>query len=240
MRRSRRRPEHHENPERWLVSYADFITLLFAFFTTLYAISVVDVEKAERLVESLNESFNEGQLAGELAVTPPTDELPGNGSAPSESTRLELLGDRVRELNQEAGMKNGLSVRQTEEGLVITLADTLFFSGGGAAIPEQARPELARIAELLQSVPNHVRVEGHTDDRPIGSAQFPSNWHLSAVRAVEIVRGFVEAGVPSYRLSASGFASERPLVSNDTAEGRAINRRVDIVVLRARLSDGDI
>jgi len=238
MRKRRRLPEPHDNAERWLVSYADFITLLFAFFTTLYAISVVDAEKAENLVDSIRESFNEKR--GDLLVV---DErllaIPGSGSSPSEQTRLELLGDRVRELSSNPGFENGLRVRQTEEGLVISLADSLFFTGGGAEIPEQAIPVLEELARMLREIPNHVRIEGHTDDQPISSARFPSNWHLSAIRAVEMVRFFEDREIARYRLSASGFAAERPLVSNETEQGRAINRRVDVVVLRSRLSRRD-
>jgi len=239
LARRRRLPEPQENPERWLVSYADFITLLFAFFTTLYAISVVDAGKAESLTHSLRESFNESSRSD--GVTHPDSglEAPGNGSAPSEATRLELLGDRVRELNREPGFENGLRVRRTEEGLVISLADSLFFPGGGTEIPEGAVGVLENLAELLGELPNHVRIEGHTDDRPIATTQFPSNWHLSAIRAVEMVRFLEARGIARYRLSASGFAAERPLVSNETEQGRGINRRVDVVVLRSRLSEQD-
>jgi len=238
MRRRPRIEEPRENTDRWLVSYADFITLLFAFFTTLYAISVVDVEKAERLVSSIRQSFHEERGDSVIDGKDETT-LPGEGSSPSERTRLELLGDRVRELRRKPGFEDGLRVRQTEEGLVISLADSAFFGAGGAAIPKEAEPVLEELARLLAELPNHVRIEGHTDDRPIRSAQFPSNWHLSAARAVELVRYLESHGVASYRLSASGFAAERPLVSNESEEGRTLNRRVDAVVLRSRLSQRD-
>jgi len=238
-RRQRHAPHAAENHERWLVSYADFITLLFAFFTTLYAISVVDAEKAETLVHSIRESF--GDQAGGMAIFsyPIAVDIPGDGSAPREGSRFELLGDRVRDLNREPGFENGLRVRETEEGLVISLADSLFFPGGGVKIPPETEPVLGELARMLSELPNHVRVEGHTDDRPISSAAYPSNWHLSAIRAVELVRFLETRDIARYRLSASGFAAERPLVSNETEQGRAINRRVDVVVLRSRLSQRD-
>jgi chemotaxis protein MotB len=235
MRRRPRREEPRENPDRWLISYADFITLLFAFFTTLYAISVVDVEKADRLVTSIRQSFNSEGGSSTADGSDPLG-LPGEGSSPTERTRLELLGDRVRELSRRPGFEDGLRVRQTEEGLVISLADSAFFAAGGAAIPPEASPILQELARLLAALPNHVRIEGHTDDRPISSAQFPSNWDLSAARAVTVVRSLERSGIASYRLSASGFAAERPLVSNESEEGRKLNRRVDAVVLRSRLS----
>src|SRR5262245_166168 len=180
--RHRQREEPRENADRWLVSYADFITLLFAFFTTLYAISVVDVEKADRLVTSIRQSFHEdgsSVIDGNGALTP------SEGSSVPERMRLDLLGDRVRELQRLPGFEDGLRVRQTEEGLVISLADSAFFSAGGATIPREAVPVLKELARLLAGLPNHVRIEGHTDDRPVSSAQFPSNWHLSTARAVE-------------------------------------------------------
>lgn len=240
MARTRRRrhvEEPHDNLERWVVSYADFITLLFAFFTTLYAISVVDVKKAESLEDAIRESFSERSRSGEsLLEGSKLISVPSDGSAPQEDTRLELLGERVRELSREAQLDAGLRVRETEDGLVISLADSLFFSGGGAGIPDGARGPLDELARLLGEIPHHLRIEGHTDDQPIATREMPSNWHLSATRAVAIVQYLERAGLPSYRLSASGFAAERPLVSNGTPEGRAINRRVDVVVLRSRLS----
>jgi len=235
--RRRRHEEPHPSHERWLVSYADFVTLLFAFFVSLYAISVVDKGKAQSLVESLRKSFRDTAHSGDLVIDHgERPALPSDGSAPSEQMRLDLLGDRIREIQQQPGFENGLRVRSTEEGLVISLADSLFFKPGGAEIPPEVEPVLREVARLLSEIPNHVRVEGHTDEKPIVTTQFPSNWHLSAIRAVEIVRYFESVGIQRFRLSASGFAAERPLVSNETEEGRQINRRVDCVVLRSRLA----
>jgi chemotaxis protein MotB len=231
------------------VSYADFITLLFAFFTSLYAISVTDTAKAERLVHSIRESF--GDSLFELGTEEPSllDQLRGApmrtgkdlaATHPDEPRRrLDLLGERVRELPGETGRANGLNVSQTEEGLVISLADTLFFAGGGTSLTAQSGEALRKVAALLAEVPNHVRVEGHTDNEPVTTAKFPSNWHLASARAVEVLLELEKHGIPRGRLSVSGFADQRPLVSNETVEGRLINRRVDLVVLRARLSAND-
>lgn len=242
-----RRRTHADPPpnrERWLVSYADFITLLFAFFTTLYAISVIDAEKAERLVTSIRNSFgNEildqgsavpGFFGREPDAPISLGENGGTGSGSEiDRQRLDLLGRRVRQSEETAHLGDQIHVTQGEEGLVIHLSDQLFFGNGGSIPSDSAKAALQGIAKLLQDLPNHVRVEGHTDNRPIKSGPVASNWHLSVLRAVEVLRALESDGVPAFRLSAAGYAAQRPLASNATEEGRSANRRVDIVVLRA-------
>jgi len=248
--RGRRRHEEHENHERWLVSYADFITLLFAFFTTLYAISVMDSEKGERLVHSIRESFGQGIF--ELgSLTPGTLDgflkTPNNLGDPAgaaeaqqaEQTHFDLVEQRARSLSGSQESADGISVRRTEEGLVISLAETHFFASGTQTLDQKGRAAILSVAEILKELPNHIRVEGHTDDLPVASAANPSNWHLSTGRAVSVLRELERAGISSYRLSASGFADQRPLVSNKTAQGRRMNRRVDLIVLRSRMAADD-
>jgi chemotaxis protein MotB len=248
--RRRRNPEPPESHERWLVSYADFITLLFAFFTTLYAISVVDAEKAERLVQSIRESFgpnvydfgspSPGLFPDQASKAARLGDEAGPGSPiEAEDARLDLLGRRVRDLEAQPELAGAVRVRRSEAGLVISLADSFLFQSGRAALSPRARKTLQELASLLTAVPNHVRAEGHSDDRPLRSTGFRTNWHLSAARAVAVVVELQRAGVAGYRLSASGFAGERPLVSNGTAEGRRMNRRVELVVLRARMGEND-
>ncbi|TDI95362.1 MAG: flagellar basal body stator protein MotB [Deltaproteobacteria bacterium] len=252
MRRSRRRRRDEEplNRDRWLVSYADFITLLFAFFTTLYAISVMDSEKAERLVQSIRESFGHGVF--DLgSVDPgildrysrnPTDlgeQLDAAEAREVERTHFNIVERRVRDLSGSQKVGHGISVRRTEEGMVISLADTHFFESGATGLNKSASAAIVEVATLLKDLPNHIRVEGHTDDLPVASAAVASNWYLSASRAVAVLRVLEGAGIPSYRLSASGFADQRPLVSNKTPQGRRMNRRVDLVILRSRMSADD-
>ncbi len=123
---------------------------------------------------------------------------------------------------------------------MISLADTHFFSSGATGLDSSASAAIVKLAALFKDLPNHVRVEGHTDDLPVASVSVPSNWHLSATRAVAVLRVLEESGIPSYRHSASGFADQRPLVSNRTPQGRRMNRRVDLVVLRSRMSADDV
>ncbi|MFQ5513171.1 MAG: OmpA family protein [Myxococcota bacterium] len=233
------------NHDRWLVSYADFITLLFAFFTTLYAISVVDQEKGQRLVHSIRESFGTRllQLGREepgLVRFDPHDPVPlgdeaGAAASRREAAQMAMLKERVENLSESRLLEQGVQARQTQEGLVISLAATQFFPTGTSELSDAARETIHTLARLIDDLPNYIRVEGHTDDRPVSSAAVPSNWHLSAYRAVTVVRELEKAGIPSYRLSAAGFADQRPLLSNRTPEGRARNRRVDLVILRTQL-----
>jgi chemotaxis protein MotB len=241
-RRHSRSPE--PSAERWAIPYADMLTLLFALFTLLYASSAVDAEKAQQLADSLRESF--GSVPREQGTATPAvleneaidpsvteeDQAAENLAGRADGEQLDLLGERVRELAQAGGQGSGIGARRSEEGLVISLAEALFFDSPGAGLPQNAQATLAQVARLLEGVPNHVRVEGHTDGEP-PSAGFRSNWELSAARAVAVLEALEAAGVQPHRLSASGFADQRPLMSDDTAEGRRLNRRVDLVVLRA-------
>jgi chemotaxis protein MotB len=240
-RRHSRSPE--PSAERWVIPYADLLTLLFALFTLLYASSAMDADKARKLVEALRESF--GSVPRERGTDTPSvleneaidpsateeDQAAENLAGRADGEQLDLLGERVRELAQSTGQGPGIGARRTEEGLVISLADAVFFDGPDAELPADARATLARVAELLEGVPNHVRVEGHTDGGPPAGSR--SNWQVSATRAVAVLEALEAAGVQAHRLSASGFSDQRPLMSNDSAEGRRLNRRVDLVVLRA-------
>jgi chemotaxis protein MotB len=242
----RRRSEQPGNRERWLVSYADFITLLFAFFTTLYAISVVDAVKAKKLVHSIRESFGEGILefrqSGLLDGTDgrlvELDTETGGLLEHGGEAALERAMEMIDRLPLPEGMADGMSTRQTERGLVITMAASTLFESGGVELPEEGREAIRQIASVLRELPNHVRIEGHTDSRPAAGDQYPTNWHLSAARSVEVLLEMVEGGLPEHRLTASGFGDQRPLVSNSTAEGQRLNRRVEVVVLRAQAPPG--
>jgi chemotaxis protein MotB len=238
-RRHSRSPE--PSAERWIIPYADMLTLLFALFTLLYAISATDAAKAQRLLESLRESF--GSVPREQGSDTPAildgepdpsvleeERARENLAGRADRERLDLLGERVQQL-APAGTGPGIAARRSEEGLVISLADSLFFAHQDSELPESARALLARVADLLEGVPNHVRVEGHTDAGPAPHGR--SSWAVSAARAVAVLERLEAEGVQAHRLSASGFADQRPLMSNDSSEGRRLNRRVDLVVLRA-------
>lgn len=206
---------------RWLLTYADLITLLMAFFIVMYAMSSVDVGKYRALAHSLR-----GALAGNSFV-----ELPLQGTA-AEPDSLEAVGQEVAGALAEMGLEGQGAVFRTERGVVISLYGAVLFDLGKADIRPDAIPVLDRVAEALARVPNYVSVEGSTDDLPINSLLFPTNWELSVRRATTVVRYFVERhGLEPRRFLAVGYGEYQPMFPNDSEANRARNRRVDIVLL---------
>lgn len=228
--------EHAENPDRWLVSYADFITLLFAFFVVMYAISQVNQGKYKLLSDALIQAFKpEASLQG----TSTADRvMPGEGVRSAAEEGKARLDKIAQELVTSLGdlVKTG-QVRVTESGLglAIEINASVLFESAEADLMPAAVPVLASLAETLAPLPNDIQVEGHTDSTPITSAKFPSNWELSASRAGSVVRLFNAMGVASIRLVAVGYADTRNIAPNDTLEGRARNRRVTVMILPERV-----
>ena len=254
----RRRPKHeHVNHERWLVSYADFITLLFAFFVVLYAASQVDKHKASALAAAIQQAFQSmgvftGQAGGARGegLKEDTVEIPGLLQASLQMDRTAEFDDTPRlvpasktlaELKRELEAvlapeirRNELAISTGNDGLVISLREIGFFESGSASLRVDAVPAFSKLATVLAQDQFHLRVEGHTDDVPIHNARFNSNWELSTARATETIRLLLtEFQLDPARVSAAGYAEYHPAVSNRTAQGRSLNRRVDIVVLAA-------
>lgn len=235
QRGERRRPSH----ERWLVSYADFITLLFAFFVVMYSAAQLDKRRAGKLATAIQTAFQQyGSLppkpaeVGGLAATGSAANLPvGN----SDEEELSHLRGQVQQALYAEIASGDVAVRETPEGLIISLREIGFFVSGSAEIRASSMPAFERLANLLRASGYDIRIEGHTDDVPIHTAKFASNWDLSTARATGTVRLLiVKFGFNPERLSAAGYAEFRPAAPNDTREGRAINRRVDVVVPRHR------
>jgi chemotaxis protein MotB len=232
--------EEHENHERWLVSYADFITLLFAFFVVMYSVSSVNIGKYRTVSESikaaLNPLANHSGANQVISVGEAKQALEGRN--PSDAK--EVMTRRIRQLaqvikdKQLKDMVAFVTVVQTINGdIVITIPDRLLFNSGEATVRAEALPFLEGLGGALMELNRHTRVEGHTDNVPIRTAQFPSNWELSAARAVMVVRVLSELyGVPGDHLAAVGHADTRPLTANSDAEQRAKNRRVEVVILK--------
>ncbi len=256
MSRRRRRKHDHVNHERWLVSYADFITLLFAFFVVLYAASQVDKHKASALAAAIEQAFQSmgvftGQPGGARRKSLKEDpaEIPGllqaslqlDRNAEIDDTRLMPASTTLAELKRELETvlakeirRNELAISTGSDGLVISLREIGFFESGSASIRVDAVPAFSKLATVLAGHQFHLRVEGHTDDVPIHNARFNSNWELSTARATETIRLLLtEFQLDPARVSAAGYAEYHPAVSNRTAQGRSLNRRVDIVVLAA-------
>lgn len=225
---SRRRRDRGTGPskDRWVIPYADFVTLLFAFFTALYAVTSADPGKLPTVAASMREAVSGGQgvLTGEKPLEPAQVSKP---SMPPQDLRAAI----ERELKDDLTAKR-LELFEDRRGLVLAIPEAFSFGNGSADLSGEAQDLMARVGHVLKEVPNGVRVEGHTDNTPIRTSQFASNWELSTARATRVVEFFVSsAGIPANRLSAAGYSEFHPRADNATTDGRARNRRVDIVVL---------
>jgi chemotaxis protein MotB len=236
MRKKRQAKVSHE---RWLVSYADFITLLFAFFVVLFATGQSDKQKKVELAASIQSAFNQmGIFEPHRELPPATRMIAGEGSggmsllanALALSPEAMLIRRRIEQAAQPEIDQGVIAIRESPDGLVISLQEAGFFESGASSIRPSALPVLDRIATVLPQ--SALRIEGHTDDVPIHTPQFASNWELSSSRASSIARLLLlHANVHADEMSVAGYAEFHPAASNDTAEGRARNRRVDIVLL---------
>jgi chemotaxis protein MotB len=244
---SRKKKHEHVNHERWLVSYADFITLLFAFFVVLFASSQANKAKQTELSAAMQSAFTPMGVFEAHSKTPPlTDRrsAPVNATPaalplPLPSVRIETAEETEKHLNKLLAEQvaaghippGSVTMRITTEGLVISLHEAGFFPSGSAEVRAASIPMLSSLAMTLPEGP--LRIEGHTDNVPIHTAQFATNWELSTTRATAIARLLLEHGpINPANLSAAGYAEFHPVASNSTAAGRAQNRRVDIILLR--------
>ncbi|MGD9786936.1 MAG: flagellar motor protein MotD [Sulfuricellaceae bacterium] len=242
----RKKHEEHENLERWLVSYADFITLMFAFFVVMYSLSSLNEGKYKVLSESLLHAFqNPSSLiiqkpemaAGHKVVTPPQVAVipkpmtAANVRIKEQEKRLKGIAEDVMKVMDPLVKEGQVKITQSERGIAIEINASVLFPSGEAKLTPDSVKVLTAVGQVLTSVDNPVQVEGYTDNIPIKSPLFPSNWELSAARASSVVRLFVENGVDSARLVAVGYGENHPVESNDTPEGRARNRRVAVMIL---------
>ena len=233
MRRRKTNPaEISENRERWLLTYADLITLLLAFFVIMYSMSRLDAKKFGA-VSSAFSGILQGSRPGRHLPAP--DAKRGGGVL--KTGRLRLVHHQLLERVSLAGMTGSVSAEVTERGLVVHVREGALFEEAKADLTSGACAILSLIGEQIQGVPNHVRIEGHTDARPIATSRFPSNWELSAARATAVLRYLIDSvGFSPVRISASGYGEFRPVAPNASAAQMARNRRVDVVVLSDEMS----
>jgi chemotaxis protein MotB len=226
--------------DRWMVSYADFITLLFAFFVVLYAFAKADEVKQRQVSAAIDSAFHSMSVFSQEESTSSPDNPPQPNAVMAEQTlspaQVKIDLERIRrELSQSLAAQvaaGSVSIGMGRDGLVISLREAGFFASGSATPTPAALPALRRIAASLSGSPYDVRIEGHTDNVPIHNSEFDSNWELSTARATRIARLCLDLKtIPPDRLSAAGYAEFHPVASNDTEAGRAQNRRVDLVVL---------
>jgi chemotaxis protein MotB len=243
----KKRPEEHENLERWLVSYADFITLLFAFFVVMYAISSVNEGKYRVMSDSLTNAFKETSTPDKVIeqATRRTEILSGSGKpigtagvpAPratesqKSTERMKKVAKNVLQAMQPLVQNGQVRVTQSPRGVTVEINASVLFQSGAAVLQPQSTEALAAVAKVLTQVDSPIQVEGHTDNIPINSPNFPSNWELSSSRAGSVVRLFTEQGVPASRMVAIGYADNKPIDTNATADGRSRNRRVNVLIM---------
>lgn len=238
-----RLPRSRVTHDRWLVSYADFITLLFGFFVVLYAFARADQKKHIQVSQAINSAF---RSMGMPASAAEQDANAAEGEAVSSNTvvaedvlapiqvknDLERLQRDLRQTLSSQIASHAIALEMGRDGLVISLREAGFFNSGSAAPRAGALPTLRQIAAKLGATPYDLRIEGHTDNVPIHNAEFDSNWELSSARATRMARLFLEMkAIPPQRVSAAGYAEYHPVAGNNSAAGRAENRRVDLVVM---------
>jgi len=263
--------EEHENHERWLISYADMITLLAALFIVLFAMSRLDNMKFQKFAHALGASFH-GNTGGLVSIEDGGGDNVGSGgdgffdgiaatgasgpnaaqqaldnqtkqqqAAAVEHQALESTKDQIQQALQSVGLDSKVQYKFDQRGLVVSIVtDDVLFDLGSANLRPEGQAVLDGLAPALNNLPNQIAVEGHTDNIPIATGQYPSNWELSTARATTVLRYLADVrGLPQNRLSAAGYADQRPTASNDTPEGRAKNRRVEIVVIAQNTDPGD-
>lgn len=242
----KKRHEEHVNLERWLISYADFITLLFAFFVVMYSISSVNEGKYRVLSDTLVSAFNKspktlqpiqvGQdgISGEPSILDPERATGGQASPMDlfqQSNNLAAIENDFQQALMPLIEKDLIDIKRDENWVEIEINTSLLYASGSADLEDEALPILQRLAEILQRYPNTIQVEGFTDNLPINTYIYPSNWELSAARAASVVHLFMNEGVEPDRMAAIGYGEYRPIADNATPEGRRKNRRVVLVIM---------
>jgi chemotaxis protein MotB len=232
VRRTRKKFEGHENLERWLLTYADLITLLLAFFVVMYSMSQIDAKKFGKMAEALN-----GVLKGGDNVIKAGTDNSKTGHGLLKLGSLNMIQKQIEEKFKDVGKENTVKTEITERGLVVHIMESALFREASASLEPKAVETLDLIAEKVAGLPNHIRIEGHTDDRPITTVAYPSNWELSSARATAVVRYFINShAIAPDRISALGYGEYRPVRPNNSIENRAQNRRVDVVVLTMEMT----
>lgn len=238
----RREEQKKQNHERWLITYADLITLLMVFFVVLYALSSVNARKYQALAQSLSTTMGGGQSV----LSEPGASLAPGLSGPSwekgmeakeqeELSELERIKNELQAYIDQSGLNGKVTVNMEERGVVVSFQDVALFPLGSAELSPDAKETIGKIGLILMKTSQYIRVEGHTDNLPIKTSVYPSNWELSVARATSVVQELIHSlNFAPYRLSATGYGEFRPRAPNDSDAQRQQNRRVDIVVLKSK------
>ncbi|MDO9311716.1 MAG: flagellar motor protein MotD [Nitrosomonas sp.] len=246
-KRKQENDEHADNHERWLVSYADFITLLFAFFIVMYAVSSVNEGKYRVLSSSLVSAFKNDNSSN-LAPAQATDFSPISIRQSNQTDSIKLIDNlSFRKTKKQEKMKSmaknilhaleplvkdgQVRVTQSSLGITVEINASVLFSPGQAKLADNSSLTLQAVAHVIKGHEHEIHVEGHTDNLPIQTENFPSNWELSSARASSVIRLFIENGVEAHRLTALGYGENRPIETNETPDGRKRNRRVTVMIM---------
>ena len=256
MNRKKRTPPKRQAP-MWMVTYSDLVTLILVFFILLFSMSQIDAVKFKAVAESYQDRVIFDFMPSAIPLDQPTEEMenqlePEDSEAeaaieaeedaeeeseeagPTDEESLDALHEEVEEFLDAEQMNDVISANRTEEGVVLVLQERVLFDSGEAELIEEGLPFLEKVGILLSNIPNNVKIEGHTDSRPINTYRFPSNWELSGGRASSVVRYFVEdLGLDSDRFQAAGYADTKPYVENSGPDNMRLNRRVEIIILKA-------
>ena len=238
----RRSTDHdkNENNDRWLLTYADMITLLMAFFIMMYSMSVLNLSRFREAAFSIRSGFGgvvKGQGKSILGSGGTFAAKPSGVEGDTAGVSWKVIKPLVVFIEKESRERKGVEIGEDSRGIVITmLSDSLVFRPGRSEIQPTAHPMLNRISKTLKQIPNLVQIEGHTCNLPTKNERFPSNWELSTARATNVLRYLVEENkLDSWRFSAAGYGSVRPMVPNNSDKNRTKNRRVEIIILRPEL-----
>lgn len=246
MSRRKKHEEAHENHERWLLSYADFITLLMIFFIIMYAMSNLDKQKYKQVAAGLNKAMGGGGASiigkdGGTAIDKNSAPVDTNIVNSDEEAKLEQVKQLVDKYLQDSGLSDSVATKVEERGLVLSFKDSLFFDSGKADVKNDQAKLLVGIGKILnQPIINssYIRVEGHTDNIPINTYAYKSNWDLSVIRAANVAQLMItQSGIKPERISATGYGEYRPKAGNNSENGRAANRRVDILIMNTKFNE---
>jgi chemotaxis protein MotB len=238
MGRKKKEEEHKAGAPDWLATYGDMMTLLLCFFVLLFAMSSIDSQKYKAAVLSLSGSLGVLDSGTTVSLEPLINNYPSDSPTeePSESEELSDMQQEIQKILEEGKLDGQVKLEINERGLLIRFLENVLFDSGKADLKPQAMEIIDKVSDILKDTPRRILVEGHTDNVPISTFKFPSNWELSTTRAVNVVKYMIDHnGIAAIRLSASGYADQHPISENSSVEGKKNNRRVDMVILRSEL-----
>lgn len=234
--------EHKAGAPEWLATYGDMMTLLLCFFVLLFASSTIDSEKYKAVVQSLSGSLGVLDSGTTVTLEPLIKNFPSDTptDAPTEYEEFSDMQEELQKILEESGLSGRVKLEINERGLLIRFLDSVLFDSGKADMTLPAMEIIDKVSDILSETNKLITVEGHTDNIPINTFKYPSNWELSTSRAVNVVKYMIDHnGIAAVRLSASGYADQHPINENTSIQGRKNNRRVDMVILRSKL-DSDM